>query len=212
MSGRSWLVLLGFSSWLSSHPPAGRRAQARPFFQAPLPLRGRGAWKNVKRCAIGNARRLIRRGIDPGSTHLEGGNPFLRAGTFGGSNQSWDHQSAALIRRRLCGGDWRRSKVHSDDRFLPQSLSGLSPSHLAVSPVADEDRPSVTMPDLPAREHHAPLPSSAVSTPACFSNSFQSAGTNGESQPHGAALSYGVKLSTDYETFRTCPTPYLRGT
>ena len=24
--------------------------------------------------------------------------------------------------------------------------------------------------------------------------------------------SYGVKLSTDYETFRTCLTPYLRGT
>lgn len=27
-----------------------------------------------------------------------------------------------------------------------------------------------------------------------------------------SALSYGVKLSTDYETFKTCPTPYLGGT
>ena len=197
MSGRSWLVLLGFGSWLSPHPPAGRRAQARPFFQAPLPLRSRKVWKNVKRCAFGKARRLIRRGIDPGSTHLEGGNPFLRAGIFGGSNQSWDHQSAALIRRRLCGGDWQGSKVHSDDQFLPQSLSGLNPSHLAVSPVADADRPSVTMPDLPARERQAPLPSSAASTPACFSNSFQSAGTNGESRPHGAALPDETAQRTD---------------
>ena len=135
MSGQSWLMLLGFGSWLSPHPPVGRRAQARPFCpRSPLPLRGRGAWKNVKRCVIGKARRLIRRGIDLGSTHLEGGNPFLHAGMFGGSNQSWDRQSAALILRRLCGGDWQRSKVHSDDQFLPQSLSGLSPSYLAVSP------------------------------------------------------------------------------
>ena len=25
-------------------------------------------------------------------------------------------------------------------------------------------------------------------------------------------FSYDVKLSTDYETFKTCPTPYLGGT
>ena len=84
-----------------------------------------GAYKTVKRCAVGRARRLIQRGIDPGFIHLEGGNPLLGAGRAANSPQSRNCQGAALIRRKLCGGEWEGLQVHSGDQFLSQSVGGV---------------------------------------------------------------------------------------
>ena len=82
---------------------------------SPYPRRGRGGNRGVKRCAVGKVSRLIPRGVDPGSMHLEGGNPLLDAGRAAGSPQFRNCQSAALIRRRLCGSDFPSQPILSDD-------------------------------------------------------------------------------------------------
>ena len=88
------------------HPqPAGVPRRVRSAQEAPI-SEGQGELNRaVKRCATGKATQLIQQGIDPGFIRPEGGNPLLDVGKRASSFQSQTCQSAALIRRRLCGGD-----------------------------------------------------------------------------------------------------------
>ncbi len=98
--------------------------RAHPTPQPPTPKGQGGLNRGVKRCAVGNARRFIRRSIDPGFIYLESRNPLLDAGTCTSLAQSLDCLGAALIRRMLCGSDWKGFEVQSDDQFPTQSFSG----------------------------------------------------------------------------------------
>ncbi len=115
---------------------------------------GRGAYGTVKRCAVGKASRLIRRGIDPGFIYMEGGNPLLEVGMVWDSSESWNRRGAALIRRRLCGGDRQGPKVQSGDQFSTQSF-GRSP--LAPGGRGVKARPSDTKLTIPPGRVPLPL-------------------------------------------------------
>ena len=154
----SVLLSPGLRLWAFAFPPpAGSRAHAvkrgqprcsdqdaRPFcprnpssFQIDQRVSGqsgRGAYKTVRRCAVDKPGRLIPWGIDPGFMYLEGGNTLFDAGRLVGLPQTRNRQSAALIRRRLCGGDLERSKVHSDDQSLTQSFGGIKPLPIGSQP------------------------------------------------------------------------------
>jgi len=101
-------------------------------FPTPYPHRGRGAWKNIKRCAVDKAILLILKGIDPSFTHLEGGNPLLDTGRLEGSTRVRNCLGAALIRRKLCEGDSLGLLIHPDDQFLTRSF-GVVPVFLLAS-------------------------------------------------------------------------------
>ena len=100
--------------------------QGRPRRLARRPRRGRRANRTVKRSAVGKVGRFTHWGIDPGFVHLEGRNPLPETGRIAGSPQSWNLWGAALIRRRLCGGDLLGLQIHSDDQFSTRSF-GRSP-------------------------------------------------------------------------------------
>ncbi len=115
-----------------------------PTPQPPTPEGQGGLERFVKRCAIGKASRLIRRGIDPGFTYLESGNPLLDSGEVGSSAQPHgcmgvlgqnsavdDACPPSLIHRRLCGGDLEELPSYSDDQFFPPSVSKVWPFPLA---------------------------------------------------------------------------------
>ena len=78
-------------------------------------------------CIIGKAGRLIQRGIDPGFTHLKGGNLLPEGRESVNCFQSWSCLGAALQPRRLCESSCSGLQLHSDEQFLTQSL-GLYPS------------------------------------------------------------------------------------
>ena len=99
-----------------------------------------GAYRTVKRCAIGKARRLIQRGIDPGFIHLESGNPLLDIGRSANSPQSRNCLGAALIRRRLCGGGLSGLPVHSDDQFLSQGFGPVNTFPLGLLSLPRRER------------------------------------------------------------------------
>ena len=101
-------------------------ALSSSIFLTPSPRRDRGANRTVKRYAVGKVGRFSHRDIDPGFVHLEGGDPLPETGRIAGSPQSWNRRGAALIRRRLCGGDLLELQIHSDDQFSTRS-SGRSP-------------------------------------------------------------------------------------
>ncbi len=123
---------------------------------SPLPHRVGGAYRTVKRCAVGKARRLTRWGIDPGFINLEGGNPLRDDGKVEGSTGSLGRLGAALIRRRLCGGDMAGLQAHPDDQFLSPSLSRvpLAPSGRGASRSEGERGVSaaIALPPLPLGE------------------------------------------------------------
>ena len=98
---------------------------------APTPAGVGGLNRTVKRCAMGKATRFTQRGIDPGFTQLEGGNPLLNTGSFGSSAQPFGRLGAYLIRRRLCGSSVVELPVYSGDLLLPQSFSVVWPLPLA---------------------------------------------------------------------------------
>ena len=80
--------------------------------------RGRGAYRTVKRCAIGWARRFTQRGIDPGFIHLERKNPPFEVGRLAGLDELPRRLSAYLIRRRLCTSCLEGLRAHPDGLLL----------------------------------------------------------------------------------------------
>ena len=173
-------LALGFCVHLTPQPPT---------------LEGQGGLnRSVKRCAIGKARRLIFRGIDPGSINPESGDPLLDIKRSATSPQSRNCQGAALIRRRLCGGEWEGLQVHSGNQFLPQSFDpvnilppGLLPlprherSEQASSWALPCSRTRLGTPLLPLEgggwegmsglstcQHQPPLPDSSPKPPDAF--------------------------------------------
>ncbi len=77
--------------------------------------------RGVKRYAVGKAGRFAQRGIDPGVTHLESGNPLREAGRVANSAQQLGCLGAYLIRRRLCGNSFSEMPILSDDLLLTPS-------------------------------------------------------------------------------------------
>ena len=121
-----WALAFGF------HPTPQRASVVigAALTKKPPTPEGQGG-RTVKHRAMCKARRLIRRGIDPGFIHLEGGNPLLDVGMGWDSPQSQNRQGAALIRRRLCGGDLLGLQIHSDDQFSTQGFGEVWPFPLA---------------------------------------------------------------------------------
>ena len=121
-----WALAFGF------HPTPQRASVVigAALTKKPPTPEGQGG-RTVKHRAMCKARRLIRRGIDPGFIHLEGGNPLLDVGMGWDSPQSQNRQGADLIRRRLCGGDLLGLQIHSDDQFSTQGFGEVWPFPLA---------------------------------------------------------------------------------